>query len=257
MPLSSLSKRPRYRSDRIAGGKLRGQIRAECSLDGRPIQVPCADHAEWPRRVVAYPDTLPLSSLGSVTNRVQSDDPNLRATIRLRNTSFARFGAWRVVDSSTDPAGTADGLFAYSPLATTDFSANANYDPLRVDAEYAGRTVAIDGDGKLYDGSYLLTVDWNPAGSSANSAPTAVISSLSGFTIGGVGVSQIGFSHTFSGSAVNETPPSRRPDASICPRSLRTANRLSRAGFARRFKPVKWVHGMANFPGMFGCAGVM
>ena len=159
--------------------------------------------------MAAYPDTLPLSSLGSVSNRVQSDDPNLRAMIRHRNTSFARFGAGRVVDSSTDPAGTADGLFAYSPLATTDFSANANYYPLRVDAEYAGRTVAIDGNGKLYDGSYLLTVDWNPAGTTANSTLTAVISSLAGFTSGGVGVSQIGFSHTFSGSAFNETPAPR------------------------------------------------
>ena len=113
------------------------------------------------------------------------------------------------MDSSTDPARTADGLCAYSSLATTAFSANANYYPLRVGAEYAGRTVAIDGIGTLYDGSYLLTVDWNPAGSSANSTLTAVISSLSGFTIGGVGVSQIGFSHTFSGSAFNETAAPR------------------------------------------------
>ena len=156
-----------------------------------------------------YDDTFPLSSLGSVTNRAQSDNSDLRATIRLRNTSFARFGVWRVVDSSTDPAGTADGLFAYSPLAETDFSTNANYYPLRVDAEYAGRTVAIDGNGKFYDGSYLLTVDWNAAGSSANSNLTAVISNLSGFTIGGVGVSQIGFSHTFSGVAFNDSSAPR------------------------------------------------
>ena len=59
------------------------------------------------------------------------------------------------------PRQTTNGLFAYSPLADTDFGTNANYYPLRVDAEYAGRTVAIDGAGKLYDGSYLLTVDWN------------------------------------------------------------------------------------------------
>ena len=43
-------------------------------------------------------------ALGSVTNRAQSDDSNLRATIRLRNTSFARFGVWKVVDSTNDPA---------------------------------------------------------------------------------------------------------------------------------------------------------
>lgn len=159
--------------------------------------------------VTGYDDTFALSSLGSVTNRAQSDDSNLRATIRLRNTSFARFGAWKVVDSTSDPAVTTDGLFAYSPLADTDFSAHANYYPLRVDAEYAGRTVAIDGAGKLYDGSYLLTVDWNPDGSSAQSTLTAVISGLSGFTIGGVSVSQIGFSHTFSGTAFTVTAAPR------------------------------------------------
>ena len=151
-----------------------------------------------------YSDTFPLSSLGSVTNQAQSGNSNLRATIRLRNTSFARFGVWRVVDSSTDPAGTADGLFAYSPLADTDFSTHANYYPLRVNAEYAGRTVAIDGAGRLYDGSYLFTVAWNSAGTGSNSTATAVISGLSGFTIGGVSVSQIGFSHTFSGVAFND-----------------------------------------------------
>lgn len=158
-----------------------------------------------------YTDTFPLSSLGSVTNRAQSDDSNFRATIRLRNTSFARFGVWKVVNSTdaNNPT-TDDGLFAYSPLAATDFSANANYYPLRVDAEYAGRTVAIDGAGRLYDGSYLLTVDWNPGGATTNSSLTAVISGLSGYTIGGVGVSQIGFSQTFTGAAFSGAPTTTR-----------------------------------------------
>jgi len=148
--------------------------------------------------ITGYTDTFALSSLGSVTNRAQSDNSNLRATIRLRNTSFARFGAWKLVDSSGDPATTTNGLFAYSPLADTDFGANSDYYPLRVNAEYAGRTVAIDGVGKLYDGSYLLTVAWNAGGPTTASTVTAVISGLSGYTIGGVSVSQIGFSHTFT-----------------------------------------------------------
>ena len=155
-----------------------------------------------------YDDSFPLSSLGSVTNRAQTGNADLRATIRLRNTSFARFGAWKVVDSSGDPATTTTGLFAYSPLADTSFPADGSAYPRRVVAEYAGRTVAIDGDGKLYDGSYLLTVDWNPA-SSADRSVTAVISSLSGFTIGGVGVSQIGFSHTFTGSDFDDASAPR------------------------------------------------
>ena len=159
--------------------------------------------------VSEYTDPFALSSLGSVTNRAQSDDSNFRATIRLRNTSFARFGVWKVVNSTNDPAVTTDGLFAYSPLADTDFSTNSDYYPLRVNAEYAGRTVAIDGAGRLYDGSYLFTVAWNSAGTGSNSTATAVISGLSGFTIGGVSVSQIGFSHTFSGVAFDDSSAPR------------------------------------------------
>lgn len=157
--------------------------------------------------VSAYTDTFALSSLGSITNRAQSDDSNFRATIRVGNTSFARFGAWKVVNSTNDPAVTTDGLFAYSPLADTDFGTNANYYPRRVNAEYAGRTMAIGGDGTLYNGSYLVSVQWDPANSASDIA--AVISGLSGFTIGGVSVSQIGFSHTFSGSAFNATSAPR------------------------------------------------
>ena len=157
----------------------------------------------------AYTDTFPLSSLGNVTNRAQTGAPNLRATIRLRNTSFARSvpGKWRTAIILQRQA---TGLFAYSPLADTSFAGdNANYYPLRVNAEYAGRTVAIDGNGRLYDGSYLLTVDWNADGSS-NNALTAVISGLSGFTIGGDPVSQIGFSQTFTGDDFSGAPTTTR-----------------------------------------------
>ena len=151
--------------------------------------------------VTGYTDTFALSSLSTVTNRAQSDPQNsdLRVTIHLRNTSFARFGAWKLVDTTTTTTATTNGLFAYSPLADTNFGTGDNYYPRRVSAEYAGRTVAIDGSHKLYNGSYLLTVEWDPA--SIGGDVTAVISGLSGFTIGGVGVSRIGFEHTFSGGA--------------------------------------------------------
>ena len=158
--------------------------------------------------VSQYTDTFALSSLGSVTNRAQSDDSNFRATIRVGNTSFARFGAWKVVNSTPDPPETTNGLFAYSPLADTNFGTDNNYYPRRVSAEYAGRTVAIDGSHTLYNGSYLLTVEWDPNNSA--SEVTAVISGLSGFTIGGVGVSRIGFEHTFGGASFNETSPTTR-----------------------------------------------
>ena len=158
--------------------------------------------------VSEYTDTFALSSLGSVTNRAQSDDSNFRATIRVGTTSFARFGAWKVVNSTNDPAVTTNGLFAYSPLADTNFGTDNNYYPRRVSAEYAGRTVAIDGTHKLYNGSYLLTVEWDPNNSASEVA--AVISGLSGFTIGGVGVSQLGFSQTFSGSTFGPATTSLR-----------------------------------------------
>lgn len=160
--------------------------------------------------VTGYDDDFPLSSLTTVTNRAQTGNTDLRATIRVGNTSFARFGAWMVVNSGTDPATRTVGVFAYSPLADTDFATHANYYPLRVNAEYAGRTVAIDPGGKLYSGSYLLTVEWNAGGPSANSTASAVISGLSGYTIGGVGVSQLGFSQTFTGSTFGPSASSLR-----------------------------------------------
>ena len=158
-----------------------------------------------------YDDTFPLSTLRSVTDREQMGNSNLSATIRFRNTqfSFARFGVWKVVDSTDELAPqTADGLFAYSPLANTDFGANDDYYPRSVNAEYLGGTVAIDGSDKLYDGSYLLTVRWDPANSA--SEITAVIRGLSGFTIGGVGVSRIGFAHTFNGNSFDSSSPQTR-----------------------------------------------
>ena len=186
----------------------RYRVESSSILDNTPA-FDVTDPASPMLSITGYTDAFALSSLGSVTNRAQSNPQNLdlRATIRLRNTSFARFGAWKLVDSSSDPATTTNGLFAYSPLGDTDFTTNSNYYPRRVNAEYAGRTVAIDGAGKLYDGSYLLSVQWDPANSASDIA--AVISGLSGFTIDGVSVSQIGFSHTFSGSAFNVTSAPR------------------------------------------------
>ena len=151
--------------------------------------------------------TFPLSGLGSGTTKTDST-ANERATIRsLRNTTFTRFGVWTLEDTSTTPATTTDtGLFAYGPLAATSFSDNPNFYPRRVDATYAGHTVAIDGSNNVYSGSYVLSVDWNLDPSTASTL-TAVVSNLSRtFTIGGVGVSRIGFEQSFTGSTFSTSP---------------------------------------------------
>ena len=151
--------------------------------------------------------TFPLSSLGSGTTKTDST-ANERATIRsLRTTTFTRFGVWTLEDTSTNPATISDsGLFAYGPLAPTSFSENPNFYPRRVDATYAGHTVAIDGSNNVYSGSYVLSVDWN-VDPGTDSTLTAVISGLSRtFTIGGVGVSRIGFEQDFSGSTFSASP---------------------------------------------------
>jgi hypothetical protein len=142
------------------------------------------------------PYVYSLSGLGTKTFG------DLTATFRLRNTSLTRFGAWKLVDSSTDPAGVTSAAFYYSQLSPTDYgSTNANLRPLRGIAHYAGRTVAVDSSGDFYDGSYRLNVTWD----SGDDSVSAAISGLSGFTLGGQTVTQIGFQGDFTGTTFSVT----------------------------------------------------
>ncbi|MDE0621296.1 MAG: hypothetical protein OXH83_06455 [Bryobacterales bacterium] len=146
-----------------------------------------------------------LSGLSTRTTTVSDKT----VTLRLRNTSLTRFGAWKQVDSSGvgDPV-TTRGVFMYSQLAETSYPGGSNYIPRRGSAQYAGRTVAVDSDGDLYDGSYRLSVTW----SATTGAISAAISGLSGFTIGGKAVTQIGFQDTLD--AVTSSPAfSGAPDS--------------------------------------------
>ena len=146
-----------------------------------------------------------LSGLSTRTTTVSDKT----VTLRLRNTSLTRFGAWKQVDSSGggDPV-TTRGVFMYSQLAQTSYPGGSNYIPRRGSAQYAGRTVAVDSDGDLYDGSYRLSVTW----SATTGAISAAISGLSGFTIGGKAVTQIGFQDTLD--AVTTSPAfSGAPDS--------------------------------------------
>ena len=81
--------------------------------------------------------------------------------IRSRHTRYTRFGAWAhtttvATGSTAAPANPSGGWYGYSPLGTPPGAK-----PARVEAEYNGRTVAVDTTtGKLYDGEYTLAVDW-------------------------------------------------------------------------------------------------
>ncbi|MCY4598134.1 MAG: hypothetical protein OXC19_25460 [Bryobacterales bacterium] len=145
--------------------------------------------------IAGFSDPFELSSLRSMT-RSDPADSNKTATIRLQNTSLTRFGAWTLVDrtNQANPV-TTSGIFNYSQLTPTVFGTNSR--PLRGIAQYAGRTAAVDSDGDLYNGNYRLNVTWGATGGDAISAS---ISGLSGFTLGGQTVTQIGFQGTFSGT---------------------------------------------------------
>ncbi len=138
----------------------------------------------------------PLAGLGSSTRTIG----NFTATLRIGTTSLTRFGAWKLVDSTdaANPA-TTSGVFNYSQLSETDFG--TNFRPLRGIAQYAGRTVAVDSDGDLYNGNYRLNVTWDSGGDTISAA----ISGLSGFTLRGQTVTQIGFQGTVTGIAFSAT----------------------------------------------------
>ncbi len=147
-----------------------------------------------------------IYALSSLTGRTAA---NKRATIRLRNTSLTRFGAWTLVGTDSANPSMDSGIFTYSQLAPTSYGgANADYIPRRGSAHYAGRTVAVDSTGDLYDGTYRLGVTWSTVSGATSGTISAAISGLSGFTLGGVAVTQIGFRHdNVSSAATGFTSP--------------------------------------------------
>ena len=153
-------------------------------------------------------DPFSLSTLSPSTKSAGT----LRATIRLGKTSFTGFGIWKLVETNNDPDTFTTGVFAYSSLAQATYNdVDETYYPGRVRAQYAGKTMAIDGNGTMHSGSYVLNVTWNSSGDVGGTL-TAAISSLSAvsgssrFTIGGKGVSQIGFQGTISDTPAFSSP---------------------------------------------------
>lgn len=154
-----------------------------------------------------FNDPFELSSLRSST-RTDSTTSAKTATIRLGSTSLTHFGVWTLEDR-TDEAKptTTGGIFAYSSLAPTDYSANPDYYPLRVIASYAGRTVAVDDNYEIYEGSYALNVDWDEDGGTILASISGLQNGSTRFAIDGQTVSQIGFQHSRSGKSTNFSGP--------------------------------------------------
>ena len=112
--------------------------------------------------------------------------------VRFRHTAYTRFGAWAHTTPGEAPTGR--GVFGYGNLAAT--VSNADNHPRNVLATYSGRTVAVSSEGKLFDGSFTLTVDWNDSGGTVESVIRQISPVL---TIGGAEVRLIAFEDTFSG----------------------------------------------------------
>ena len=104
------------------------------------------------------------AAFGDVFDRVMST-----VTVEYGNTKFTRFGAWGRVSTthanmapSANNADSANGVFAYSPLAATTYStADLNF-PAGASATYEGATVARGADdaNTIYEGSITIVVNW-------------------------------------------------------------------------------------------------
>ena len=82
-------------------------------------------------------------------------------TVRSRSTKYTRFGAWAYTTKEsggvTMPGDPPGGWYGYGALPET-----TGNNPARVEADYNGYTLAVDNStGKLYEGDYTLTVDWD------------------------------------------------------------------------------------------------
>ena len=104
-----------------------------------------------------------LNQLYRTTNHTEPEtvEDNVKNTLRVRSrhTRYTRFGAWaHTSDDEAASPSLQEGWFGYGALDPTEIR------PIRVEAEYNGRTVAVDNTGTLYDGEYTLAVDWDGTG---------------------------------------------------------------------------------------------
>ena len=113
--------------------------------------------------------------------------------VQFRRTSYTRFGAWAHTTHTTPNNVESTGFFGYSSLAATTYEA-AEF-PRNVEAQYVGHTVAVGSDGALYDGDFVLTVDWSDTGGELESVIRNLrnVSGRARFEIGGIEVDLIAF----------------------------------------------------------------
>ena len=128
--------------------------------------------------------------------------------VRLRRTNYTRFEAWAyTVAGDTTQGG--EGIFGYSNLAPSSIAADNH--PRNVEASYSGRTVAVTNEGKLFDGTFTLSVDWDDSvlGGTVESAIRDMRTTPGGarLMIGGTEVSLIAFQDSFESDGVTFSGP--------------------------------------------------
>ncbi len=121
--------------------------------------------------------------------------------VRSRHTAYTRFGAWA---HTTSAGAQGVGFFGYSSLAEATYDA-ARF-PRNVTAEYVGRTVAVGKNGVLYDGDYVLKMDWTDTTRNLESKIENLRAVTGGarFTIGGTEVQTIAFLHDWSSAGLSQ-----------------------------------------------------
>ena len=136
-----------------------------------------------------------------------TDIDDVKHTLRItsRHTArYTRFGAWALTadDGTTIPQ---VGWYRYSPLPPTPDGAR----PVRVEAEYVGRTVAVDNStGALYDGVYTLAVDWEGGRIESEITNLQPFSGSPRLQFNNKDVTVIAFQHRSFGTGTSFTAPS-------------------------------------------------
>ena len=145
-------------------------------------------------------DVFRLSQLygGATVTRTETigtgDDAVLHTLrVRLRRTSYTRFGVWTHT-APTDTPTTNQGIFGYGNLGASTISGDDH--PRNVLATYNGRTVAVS-EGNILEGNITVTVDWSDGGGRVESVIRQISPTL---LIRGTQVSLIAFEeNAFSG----------------------------------------------------------
>ena len=143
------------------------------------IQIPNAP-AEFSDETNETDDVFRLSQLyssGTVTRTetVGTGDAAVVHTlrVRLRRTSYTRFGVWTHTAPEATPR---QGIFGYGNLGASTITGDDH--PRNVVATYNGRTVAVS-EGNIFDGNITVTVDWSDTGGRVESVIRQISPTLS------------------------------------------------------------------------------